>query len=447
MNTRYLMSMVIAMSMGFVGSIWAQEKGSSSDKDLSYSDRLSHIGDSKTNEKLGTVSGRDKGEMRKRDLVDSYSYIPDRGLSDRKIDEKEHEQLMKDYDVAKAEAAKFSKDDFSAAAESARAKATIAKQKMEGTYDESYKLMPVVDDRLTKGVGDKEKGKGTGTVKNETRTPKEMHEAALKGEYGKDAQKAAEDWAKKGGTFDDDGRMDEASRMNPKESHEAALRGEFGKDAQKAAEEWAKKGGGFNEDGTFKSDPTIGGTTHTVVDFSKLQQWDGKTDGKVRTVDNVFPGSTQFNMQSGSPKDPAAMHQAALRGEMGVEAQKAAKEWGMKSGNEGFRGAMDSSKGMNSMGWSNNNNNPQMGQQHGSNMGSNMGNTTNMNMSNMSNMNNMNMSNMMNNMPANSPAMNNMNSASTSAMHEAAMRGDYGPEAQRSATEWQNTQPQPQPQQ
>ncbi len=58
---------IFGISLWFIQNGFAQSK--------SYEDRLSQIGVEESNRSLGTMSGRDKGEMRQKDLIHAYTYF------------------------------------------------------------------------------------------------------------------------------------------------------------------------------------------------------------------------------------------------------------------------------------------------------------------------------------------------------------------------------------
>lgn len=410
MNTKLIVGMILGVSTSWILSASAQVTKTPESKGMDYSERLSQVGNAKTNESLGTLSGRDQSEVRKRDLMDAYTHFP---------------------------------------------------------------------------------GHAGTEASTENRTPQEMHDRALKGEFGEAAKKGAEEWAKSGGTFNADAGMIGTEQMTPKESHEAALRGEFGEDSKKSAEEWTKAGGSFNEDGSMKEDGNMKGysegktesTTQdesykvmpvSVVDEKITKEEKDKTaeksaekskDGKVKDVpwnptpdfnnEDITSGGTTIKGEYGKTADkrvttspmnntpsPMEMHQAAIKGEYGkdsqqsamrvqstydaimrgdygADAQKAAQSWGnMKQQNSGgFRGAMESNKGMHGMGNTTNSSKSSQPLPEGSAvMGQSMGT----------------MGNMMQEIQMNPAA---------AAAHEAAVRAENGSEADKAAVGWQQNNP------
>ncbi len=67
MSSRFLLGFVLGFC--FIQSSFAQSKSS-------YEDRLSQIAGKESDRHLGTISGRDKNEQRKKELFEAYTYVP-----------------------------------------------------------------------------------------------------------------------------------------------------------------------------------------------------------------------------------------------------------------------------------------------------------------------------------------------------------------------------------
>lgn len=65
----------------------------------SYEDRLSQIGSKEANRSLGTISGRNKDEMKKKELFDAYTYVPAGEIKKEDVKSKsvERETFKEDY--------------------------------------------------------------------------------------------------------------------------------------------------------------------------------------------------------------------------------------------------------------------------------------------------------------------------------------------------------------
>lgn len=84
---------IVMMGMMLCSVGFAQEKS----QEKSYESRLSEIANQKSNHELGTISGQDKKELQKKELVHAYSYVPKENISEIKKEPVQKQSLNSEY--------------------------------------------------------------------------------------------------------------------------------------------------------------------------------------------------------------------------------------------------------------------------------------------------------------------------------------------------------------